>query len=162
MRNLLLLLASLLLTTTQGCGDKEAAQKEDSNESTTTPAPDAAEAAEVPIAKQEPPLTGTHLDSTSTEYQPRPGWQSQSARGKRIQLVLRSSPPGAVASIDGKSIGTTPSFWSGPADDQSHEYTFTKEGYAMARYRFVATQSGVVHGTLKPLVKHGTPTPQKP
>lgn len=102
------------------------------------------------------PLTGTHLDGASTAYRPATypptAHRRPPAKGKTIELVLRSTPPGATASIDGKPIGSTPTFWRGVADGQPHEYTFTKKGYSMARYRFVATQSGVVHGSLAALV----------
>ena len=102
------------------------------------------------------PLTGMHLDSATSSYRPsgyppRPLLPHRS-QGKTVELVLRSTPPGAVASIDGKAIGTTPTFWQGIADGRAHEYTFTKKGYSMARYRFVVTQSGVVHGSLAALV----------
>jgi hypothetical protein len=103
-------------------------------------------------ALPDPPRPGLHLDGVDTSYRPnRP--VARPRQGREIELVLRSSPPGASASIDGKQIGVTPTFWRGTSDDQPHEYTFVKEGYAMARYRFVATHSGVVHGTLQPLVK---------
>lgn len=103
------------------------------------------------------PLTGTHIDGPGDGYRPasyQPSRPSslRAPKKKDIELVLRSSPPGAIASIDGKAIGTTPTFWHGPADGKAHEYTFTKQGYAMARYRFVSTQSGVIHGSLKALV----------
>ena len=97
------------------------------------------------------PTMGAHLDGTDTDYRPR-NYRPTARDGKTIELFLRSSPPGASASMDGKAMGITPTFWSGIADGQSHEFTFVKAGYAMARYRFVATQNGVVHGTLKPLV----------
>jgi hypothetical protein len=107
----------------------------------------------------EAPVTGTHIDGDGSDYRPagyqaRPPPQARS-KGKAIELVLRSTPPGAIASIDGKAIGNTPTHWSGRADGQPHEYTFTKKGYSMARYRFVSTQSGVIHGSLKALVTGG-------
>ncbi len=109
-----------------------------------------------PTALPPAPLTGTHIDGEGSGYRPasyqaRPQPQTQS-KGKTIELVLRSTPPGAIASIDGKAIGNTPTYWRGSADGLPHEYTFTKNGYSMARYRFVSTQSGVVHGSLKALV----------
>jgi hypothetical protein len=116
---------------------------------------DAAPAATMPVLP-EAPLTGTHIDGEGSSYRPAGpqfrGLPPSRNRGKEIELVLRSTPPGAIASIDGKPIGNTPTFWHGPADGKPHEYTFTKEGYAIARYRFVSTQSGVVHGSLKALV----------
>jgi hypothetical protein len=108
-------------------------------------------------ALPEAPLTGTHLDSAVSTYRPSAAYQPRpplprKATGKTIELVLRSTPSGAIASIDGKAIGSTPTFWQGIADGHPHEYTFTKEGYSMARYRFVAIQSGVVHSSLSALV----------
>lgn len=114
---------------------------------------DAAQVAEpAPAAITSAPASGTHLDGTASGYRPR-GYVSPKQKGKTIELVLRSSPPGATASIDGKAIGVTPTFWSGKADQRSHEFTFVKDGHTMARYRFVATHSGVVHGSLSPLQK---------
>jgi len=103
-----------------------------------------------PTGITEAPNTGTHLDGEPAPYIPR-GYVPRTNNGKTIELVLRSSPAGATASIDGKAIGLTPTFWSGKADQRSHEFTFVKEGHAIARYRFVATHSGIVHGTLAPL-----------
>ena len=109
---------------------------------------------------------GTHIDGDGIGYRPagQPERAGPSPRNKKkaIDLVLRSSPPGAIAAIDGKPIGSTPTFWSGAADGRPHEYTFTKKGYSMARYRFVSTQSGVVHGSLKALVENVTDTPPTP
>ena len=107
----------------------------------------------VPSSIPVPQPTGTHLDGDAIGYQPRGYLPRAAAKGKVIELVLRSSPPGAMASIDGKAIGATPTFWSGTADQRAHEFTFVKEGHTMARYRFVATHSGVVHGSLLPLLK---------
>lgn len=128
-------------------------------EAEVKPAPAEQKLATDPPKDSEPtpvkPL-GAHLDGTDTEYRPR-DYQPNTRDGKPIELFLRSTPPGASAAMDGKAIGITPTFWSGIADRQSHEFTFVKAGYAMARYRFVATQNGVVHGTLKPLAKAPPP-----
>ena len=131
-----------------GCGDSK---KKDSG--TTPPPPPVAQAINAgPVVQSvPPPLTGTHLDGADTAYQPR-NVRAAKSEGKSIELVLRSTPPGAVASIDGVAIGKTPTFWSGPKDHNNHVFTFVKSGYAMARYRFVSTQSGVVHGSLQRLV----------
>jgi hypothetical protein len=116
---------------------------------------DAAPAPEAPAASKPAPTTGTHLDTSTSTYQPRsfqPTSITKRETAKTIELILRSTPPGATASIDGKPIGITPTYWRGVADGKSHEYTFTLDGYAMARYRFVSTQSGVIHGTLTSLL----------
>jgi hypothetical protein len=112
------------------------------------------------------PLTGSHVDAEGSGYQAAGYQVARSApqrnhKAKAIELVLRSTPPGAIASIDGKPIGNTPTYWHGFADGKAHEYTFTKKGYSMARYRFVSTQSGVVHGSLNKLVLRSEPTPPK-
>lgn len=74
-------------------------------------------------------------------------------RDRPIELILRSSPPGAVASIDGRPVGTTPTYWAGTADGRPRDVTFALPGYAVARYRFIAVRSGVVHGSLRRLSK---------
>jgi hypothetical protein len=68
-----------------------------------------------------------------------------------IDITLKSSPPGAMAAVDGRPIGTTPTFWPGESDGLEHEFTFTRSGYASARYRFVPITSGVLHVTLEPV-----------
>ncbi|MBZ0234064.1 MAG: PEGA domain-containing protein, partial [Deltaproteobacteria bacterium] len=67
---------------------------------------------------------------------------------KTGQLLLRSTPAGALAAVDGVILGRTPVLWEGALDGQSHEFTFAMAGHALARYRFVPVTSGVVHGTL--------------
>ena len=93
------------------------------------------------------PAGGFHLDDAEVEYEPtrRP---PAGRKSRALELVLRSTPPGAVAAVDGITVGPTPSLWEGAADGRAREFTFVLPGYAIARYRFVPTQSGVVHGTL--------------
>ena len=69
-----------------------------------------------------------------------------------IQIILRSSPPGAQASVDGVIVGTTPAFWQGEKSSSPREFTFVRSGYGIARYRFVPIKDGVVHATLKPII----------
>jgi hypothetical protein len=88
-----------------------------------------------------------HLDDTDVEYEPTRR-EARARRGRPIELVLRSSPPGAMAAVDGVTVGPTPTFWEGVADGRPREFTFVLPGHTVARYRFVATHSGVVHGTL--------------
>ncbi len=84
------------------------------------------------------------------EYEiPRRG--SRPRKGRTIQIVLRSSPPGAVAAVDGVAVGPTPTLWEGSVDATPREFTFVLPGYAIARYRFVPTRNGIVHGTLEPI-----------
>ncbi|HLU66783.1 MAG TPA: hypothetical protein VKZ63_10930 [Kofleriaceae bacterium] len=93
---------------------------------------------------------GFHLDEPEVEYQPARR-ESRARRGRPIEIVLRSTPPGAVAAVDGVAVGPTPALWEGTADGRAREFTFVLPGHAIARYRFVPTQSGVVHGSLDPL-----------
>ncbi len=98
----------------------------------------------------DPDASGFHLDDPEVEYDV-PRRPPRSRKGRPIEVVLRSSPPGAVAAVDGVTIGPTPAIWEGAADAVAHEFTFVLPGYAIARYRFVPTQSGIVHGTLESL-----------
>ena len=93
--------------------------------------------------------SGGHLDD---DVGPRPVQPTAANHhGQAIDIVLRSSPSGAMAAVDGVSIGVTPTNWSGTADGQPHEFTFTRSGYAFARYRFVPITSGVIHARLEPI-----------
>lgn len=151
-------LSATLLVLGASCADKEEVEPAQSLANDLASAPIQIDATSAtPIAPlPSAPLMGTHLDGDGVGYspagQPERAMPSRNKK-KAIELMLRSTPPGAIASIDGKPIGNTPTFWSGAADGRPHEYTFTKKGYAMARYRFVSTQSGVVHGSLKALVE---------
>ena len=98
--------------------------------------------------------SGFHLDDPEVEYEI-PRRRSRPSKGRTIQIVLRSSPPGAVAAVDGVAVGPTPTLWEGAVDATSREFTFVLPGYAIARYRFVPTRSGIVHGTLEPIKAEG-------
>lgn len=91
------------------------------------------------------PASGFHLDQAPTA---RPGARAATRDRKPGQLLLRSTPAGAVAAVDGVIIGRTPVLWEGALDGEAHEFTFAMAGHALARYRFVPVTSGVVHGTL--------------
>jgi hypothetical protein len=92
--------------------------------------------------------SGYHLDDPDVEYEV-PRRPDRTRKGRPIEIVLRSSPPGAVAAVDGVALGPTPSLWEGVADGSAREFTFVLPGYAIARYRFVPTHGGIVHGTLE-------------
>jgi hypothetical protein len=100
------------------------------------------------------PESGFHLDDPEVEYE-LPRRQSRQRKGPTIQIVLRSSPPGAVAAVDGVAVGPTPTLWEGTVDATPREFTFVLPGYAIARYRFVPTRSGIVHGTLEAIKAEG-------
>ncbi len=71
--------------------------------------------------------------------------------GRPIDVILRSTPPAAEASVDGVPLGTTPAYWSGMADGREHEFVFVLPSHAVARYRFVPITSGVIHARLEPI-----------
>ena len=71
---------------------------------------------------------------------------------RTLEILLRSTPSGATAAVDGLVIGRTPTYWEGPFTGRQHEFTFVLPGYAMARYRFVPISNGVVHGRLTRIV----------
>lgn len=91
------------------------------------------------------PSTEFHLDEPPAA---RPGMRIAARDRKPGQLLLRSTPTGAIAAVDGVRIGATPVLWEGVLDGQTHEFTFVMAGHALARYRFVPVTSGIVHGTL--------------
>jgi len=66
-----------------------------------------------------------------------------------IDVILRSTPNGAEAAVDGIPLGPTPAYWNGTADGHEHEFTFVLPGHAVARYRFVPITSGVIHARLE-------------
>lgn len=89
-----------------------------------------------------------HFDDEVAE---RPA-HSVGSRGRSrrpIDITLRSTPSGAQVAVDGTVLGSTPTYWSGVADGNEHEFVFTMRGYAIARYRFVPVASGVIHGRLE-------------
>ena len=88
-----------------------------------------------------------HLDGADIEYEAARR-DVRPHKGRLIELVLRSTPSGAIAAMDGVPIGPTPAVWQGETDGRPREFTFVLPGYAIARYRFIPMQSGVVHGTL--------------
>jgi hypothetical protein len=75
--------------------------------------------------------------------------RAERPKPEMIQIILRSSPPGSIAAVDGVVIGKTPTYWQGEKIPTPREFTFVRRGYAMARYRFVPIKDGVVHATLK-------------
>jgi hypothetical protein len=69
----------------------------------------------------------------------------------RLHLTLRSSPPGAAATVDGRVVGMTPVRWEMDDDGRVHEFAFVLRGYAPWRLRFSPSHDGVVHAPLQPI-----------
>ncbi len=76
--------------------------------------------------------------------------------------MLRTTPHGAEARVDGVLIGLTPTFWFGESDGREHEFTFTRRGHAVGRYRFVPVQSGIIHAQLEPVAQDNPDAGIKP
>lgn len=166
-----LLVGTAVFGTALACSERDAAPNRDVNTAETSPgqrAPADPRPAAVgdarpaprgeptvrdagPTAKPDPGEGGRsnefHLDGADIEYEAARR-EVRPHKGRPIELVLRSTPPGAVAAIDGMPIGPTPTVWQGATDGRPREFTFVLPGYAIARYKFIPMQSGVVHGTL--------------
>jgi hypothetical protein len=99
------------------------------------------------VEEVETPGSGARIDRPAVP----PARQGAARASRPIDIVLRSSPAGATAAVDGVPIGPTPTYWSGDANGREHEFTFVLPGYAFARYRFVPITSGVVHARLEVL-----------
>ena len=126
-----------LLVLIAACSDRSAphAKSEPPKPSPAQTAPD-----------QAPPV---HTDDTPHVAPPNPNPRA----AHPIEVTLRSTPPGAIAAVDGTPVGPTPAFWGGDADGHEHEFTFELRGFALARYRFVPITSGVVHARLEPIAE---------
>jgi hypothetical protein len=96
------------------------------------------------------PTSGMHLDEGPVQARVAPT-RPKNRPARPIDVTLKSEPHGALAAVDGRPIGTTPTFWAGESDGLEHEFTFSLYGYASARYRFVPLTSGVLHVTLQPV-----------
>jgi len=94
------------------------------------------------------PASGYHLDDDEgSSITRQPNWVATRDR-RMLALLLKSSPSGAIAAVDGKMVGRTPVYWEGPFTGREREFTFVLPGYSIARYRFVPTRDGFVHGRL--------------
>jgi hypothetical protein len=93
------------------------------------------------------PDAGMHLDRD--EREPVAPTARPRGRGRTLGILLRSSPGGAIAAVDGQPVGPTPTYWEGEFTGGEREFTFTLAGYAVARYRFVPITGGVVYGHLE-------------
>jgi len=95
------------------------------------------------------PASGRHLDDDGAGVT-RPV-RPKNRPTRPLDIMLRSTPTGAMAAVDGVQVGITPAYWFGESDGREHEFTFVLRNHAVARYRFVPIQSGVVHARLEPV-----------
>ena len=82
---------------------------------------------------------------------PRPPWVPRANRSRPIDVILKSSPPGAYAYVDGYALGKTPTQWLGENDGREHVFEFTYANHVTAHYQFIPITNGVVHARLEPL-----------
>lgn len=85
--------------------------------------------------------------TSPSEVQPVP---PSAPPGVAMQIQLNSTPPGAMALVDGKEVGLTPITYTVYVNDRPIEFVFKLEGYKPASYSFVPKTSGEVHGRLVP------------
>ena len=84
------------------------------------------------------------------------------ARSRRLlEILLRSTPAGATAYVDGRPVGVTPTYWEGEFTGRARDFTFVLPGY-FARYKFVPIQNGIVHARLSPVLSVGAVPPIPP
>jgi hypothetical protein len=96
------------------------------------------------------PRSGMHLDDDDDGLPTRTPGASRNRRS--LEIILRSSPSGATALVDGQVVGKTPSFWEGEFTGREREFTFVLPGHALARYKFVPIANGIVHAKLVPVL----------
>ncbi len=92
------------------------------------------------------PASGAHLDD---DVPGTPRVRATRRAGRPIEIMLRSTPAGASVHADGVLLGTTPTMWAGETGE--HEFTFVLAKHGLARYRFHAISTGVVHARLEPV-----------
>lgn len=154
--------AALLVAALAGCGSKGESPP-------PPPAPAVVDAAPPQVAPTGvtelptyDPATGMHLDDKDREAPVAPA-RPRNRNARIIGIMLRSTPPGAIAAVDGQPIGPTPTYWEGEFTGGEREFTFALAKHAVARYRFTPTTSGVVHGRLEPIGdRPGAETPAIP
>jgi hypothetical protein len=135
-----------------GCSSKaEPPRREPAHEPPAGPA--STQTGTDPSGASDPSDPGAAIIAQRAEEPPRPAGRAQARQARPIEIVLRSSPGGATAAVDGVPLGPTPAYWGGEANGREHEFTFVMQGYASARYRFVPITSGVVHARLEVLAE---------
>src|SRR5215469_868870 len=116
-----------MLLVVAGCSTKQ-------HESRPAPPPEHAAEAPAPAPVQPRPVepVAGHLDDDDDPRRTQPVPAGPSHNAKPIDVMLRSTPSGASAAVDGIVIGTTPAYWNGNADGREHEFTFVLAGHAIA------------------------------
>ncbi|MEZ4362905.1 MAG: hypothetical protein R3B48_22125 [Kofleriaceae bacterium] len=97
------------------------------------------------------PASAAHLDREDRPATPPSTARLRNRTARTLGIMLRSTPKGAIAAVDGVPVGPTPTYWEGEFTGQEREFTFALVGHAVARYRFTPVTSGVVHGSLEPI-----------
>jgi PEGA domain-containing protein len=113
----------------------------------------ATEASTLPAAGAE---GAAGLPSPHAAAAPSPGSTALPARPK-LHLLLRSTPAGANAAIDGRPVGTTPVTSDIDGDGKTHEFSFSLPGYLLWQVKFPPVKDGVIHATMRPIGPDGGP-----
>lgn len=95
------------------------------------------------------------------------GAPARTRESRPLAIQLRSTPPGATVMVDGRTVGSTPTYWEGMADGKAHDFVFILADHAVAHYRFVPVQDGHLHPRLDrllepELIDAGIPGPPRP
>jgi len=126
-------------------------------------APEAAADGGITVIPSYDPRSGLHLDEDAppADHHPERGLPRQR---RNLEIMLRSTPSGAQVRVDGAEVGTTPVLWEGDFTGGERDFWFWKDGYAVARYRFIPVTGGVVHARLIPIgvTDGGVPLPPEP
>jgi hypothetical protein len=70
----------------------------------------------------------------------------------KYHVTLRSTPGGALVTVDGHAVGSTPAISDVEADGKLHDFAFTLPGYEPWKVKFSPIKDGVVHATMKQIV----------
>lgn len=106
------------------------------------------------------PAAGLHLD----DGEPTAGRSTGPATRSRrtLEILLRSTPSGALVFVDGQALGRTPTYWEGEFTGREREFAFVLPGHVNGRYRFVPITNGIVHARLDPLAPGSPLVPYLP
>jgi hypothetical protein len=93
---------------------------------------------------------------------PPPAAPPAPAAAPTIEATLDSSPPGALVTIDGVAIGTTPMTWRSTPSEKPAALTFSLDGYRPEVIQARPTAGLRLAPTLKRLPAHHHARPNRP
>ena len=90
-----------------------------------------------PVVKEAPPTPRTVPDAAPPEPTPAPTESAIEAA-----IAFSSSPSGAEVTVDGRSIGRTPTTWKGAQPGMSYKVSYRLKGYKSSSARVTVSQDG--------------------